>query len=305
MPASSLQDVLVDLLRAGRLGHAYLVSHSEQDSAERDVRVAVQALLCTQRSPQGSACGQCDSCLQVLSGNHPGLTWVDPDGASVKVAQMRSAQGSDRLRSAGGQLQVFVVSRAERLTLEAGNAILKWVEEPGPDRLFLLMTAALQGVLPTLRSRCMTLRLAAASTTGIADALATKLGQERFVQACASMVELTAAALARRVDAWQVVGRTVAKLRLTGEEALQFVDAWMALQGDVVQVLFHGQAQTGLCELTDLQKLTHGVGAEQVAEFALLLAEQRRRLLSHVNVQASFEAMLIGMASQGEGQAER
>jgi len=305
MPATSLQDVLVDLSRVGRLGHAYLVYHSEQDSAERDVRAAVQALLCTQPSPQGSACGECDACLQVLSGNHQGLTWVDPDGASVKVAQMRSAQGADRLRSAGGQLQVFVVSRAERLTPEAGNAILKWVEEPGPDRLFLLMTAALQGVLPTLRSRCMTLRLAAAPTTGTADMLASKFGQERFVQACAAMVELTASALARRLDAWQVVGRTVVKLRLTGEEALQFVDAWMALLGDVLQVMFHGQARTGLCELTDLQKLTHGIRAEQVAELALLLAEQRRRLLSHVNVQASFEAMLIGIAGKGEGQAER
>ncbi|MCY0875667.1 MAG: hypothetical protein OWT28_05305 [Firmicutes bacterium] len=278
-----------------RLGHAYILEHPVRERSEAVAQNLCQSLLCTARAVDGTPCGVCDACVQVRSGNHPGLIWVEPDGASLKIAQMRAALRLDRHQTGREGMHIIVLSDAGRLTPEAGNAILKWVEEPGEARLFLLLTRAQSAILSTLRSRCQVVRLRSEQEGLEArwETLRTQLGDERFAQAQKLMVELTVAWAARDRTAWQSVSTELGRIKLTGDEALYFVDAWMTLFREIVAVRASAD-QSRLRELAPgLHALDARADAGWLAQCVLALADQRRRLQSHVSPVTAFEALLI------------
>jgi DNA polymerase III subunit delta' len=117
----------------------------------------------------GDACGQCEDCILVDAGTHPDLHLIyrqlnkqHPDSTIRK--QKALILGVDVIRyflidRAGrkpsrGRAKVFVVREAERLNESAQNALLKTLEEPPPDTFIILLTDALERMLPTTRSRC-------------------------------------------------------------------------------------------------------------------------------------------------------
>lgn len=277
-----------------QLGHAYILQHPNRLHLQEIARALVQSLLCTKRLADGTPCGECPACVQVRSGNHTGLTWVEPDGASLKIAQMRAALRMDRHQTGPDGMHIIVLDDAGRLTAEAGNAILKWVEEPGVARLFLFLTPTQSALLPTLRSRCQLLRLDAHELLVRErwNTLRTLLGDERFADAQKLMVELTLAWAAKEVNAWQLVHSQLARLKLTGEEALHFVDTWMALLRALTTARVQGAGE--------LEELAPGLSARAMqadavwlAQCTLALADLRRRLQSHVSPLLAFEALLI------------
>lgn len=303
MDETSIIEMFTRLTSTDRLGHAYILQHPSAGVLTGMARTLAQSLLCEKREERGMPCGECSSCLQLLSGNHPGLIWTVPDGASVKIAQMRTAIAQDRHRASREGKHIIVIAEAQRMTLEAGNSILKWVEEPAEGRLFLLLTPSLSGILPTLRSRSVPIRVQLAKETqGVNEevsALSALLGEDRFALAQTVMVELTKAIAEKRLGAWQLFSGRFAKLKLTGEEVYGFLDCLLLLLRDAALVKLGGQAKTNLMAPQELQEIVHSTSAEWLAEASLLLAEQRRRLLSHVTMQLSLEAMFINMLTNG------
>lgn len=103
-------------------------------------------------------CGQCRSCRKIESGNHPDLIRVHPTGAMVRIDQIRELCRILAMKPYEARYRVVVISEANRMNAEAGNALLKMLEEP-PDRTILILTApAVADVLPTIVSRCRHIR---------------------------------------------------------------------------------------------------------------------------------------------------
>lgn len=115
------------------------------------------------------ACGKCEDCILVDAGTHPDLHLIyrqlnkqHPDSTIRK--QKALVLGVDVIRhflieranrkATRGRAKVFVVREAERLNESAQNALLKTLEEPPPDTFIILLTDALDRMLPTTRSRC-------------------------------------------------------------------------------------------------------------------------------------------------------
>jgi len=150
------------------------------------------ALLCENRSPSGDACGTCVACRWIASGSHPDLLAVRPE--AVQIAEGLEAEGDaggeeedgpgpdkkgkrapskeiriEQIRKLGealtvsshrGGARVVLLYPGEALNQASGNALLKILEEPPADTLFLLVSDRAERILPTVRSRCRQLALA-------------------------------------------------------------------------------------------------------------------------------------------------
>ena len=177
-----------------RGAHALLL-HGMAGIGKKHLALDVAAgLLCERPGPLGQPCRQCASCHWFASGNHPDARVVVPDAlAELRPASSDGevdAEDAAEVESAGertrrrreivldqvrglndfmaisthrGGRRVAVIAPAEDLRIEAANRLLKLLEEPPPASVFVLATDALDAVLPTIRSRCVLVRVAAPS----------------------------------------------------------------------------------------------------------------------------------------------
>ena len=85
--------------------------------------------------------------------NAPDCIRVKPEGNSIKIAQIRNLQ-SDIVIKPHKKYKIYIIDKAEKMTLEAQNALLKTLEEPPEYAIIILVTNNKEGLLPTIRSRC-------------------------------------------------------------------------------------------------------------------------------------------------------
>lgn len=157
------QQTVWDRLRAQhqqqRLPHALLLIEPGGCGHSRLALALAQYLLCKQ--PQATACGQCKTCLLLAQDNHPDFVRIEPEsaGKAIRVDQIRKLVDFAAASAQQGGYRVVLLEPAERMNVNAANALLKVLEEPGEDSLFLLLSERPGRVLPTVRSRCQQLRL--------------------------------------------------------------------------------------------------------------------------------------------------
>lgn len=143
--------LLQNSLRTDKLSHAYIFA-GPRGSGRRDMaRAFAAALFCSRRGDE--ACGQCLECRKLAHGNHPDLFWIEPDGASIKIDQIRELQQQFAYRSSASGTKIYVLNEAERLTTQAANSLLKFLEEPQTPAIGILLTDNGQALLPTIQSR--------------------------------------------------------------------------------------------------------------------------------------------------------
>jgi DNA polymerase-3 subunit delta' len=154
----------------GSMSHAWLFTGPPGSGRSVAARALAAALQC-ERDDVG--CGECSGCRAVRSGTHPDVHSVVPEGLSIGVAEMRAVVGTAARRPALGRWQVVVIEDADRLTEQAGNALLKAVEEPPERTVFLLCAPSTHpdDVSVTLRSRCRLVTLRTPPADAVADVL--------------------------------------------------------------------------------------------------------------------------------------
>ena len=194
----TLPEALGRLLEAGRLPHAVLLQGAQPQALHDTALFIAKRLLCA--NPQGaSPCGVCRVCTSFDAGSNPDLSVTSPDGAFVKVDQIRALRDAAMLSSLGRLGRVFVIESADLMTVQAQNALLKLLEEPPPG-VTLLLTAAQPGaLLPTVLSRVSLFRLeqeACAPKEALAQELVERLCEHDYY----GLMKLQPALCARRED---------------------------------------------------------------------------------------------------------
>jgi DNA polymerase III subunit delta' len=149
---------LKQLLGVAKLPHALLFSGMEGVGKVALAREFAKVLNCT-NVQNLDACDGCGSCLKMRDGHHPDLVWVKSDGATIKLDQIRSLKQRLSFRPFEGKWRIVIIEDAQNLREEAGNALLKLLEEPPKQNLFLLTVLEPQMLLPTIVSRCCHIRL--------------------------------------------------------------------------------------------------------------------------------------------------
>lgn len=162
----ALYDGLIRTLEEGSFVHAYLLSGASGMGKRTLSRLMAQYLLCTGET---KPCGTCPACIQVRDGNHPDVITVTPGKplspdvkaglAGIPVDEIRYVNGLVGQHTFVGGRRIVIVERAEKMNPPAQNALLKTLEEPPADTVFLLLTESPELLLPTIVSRCRAMKL--------------------------------------------------------------------------------------------------------------------------------------------------
>ena len=136
------------------LGASYLFIGQDY-SLVRDI---IKLISCSQAS-----CGSCWDCRQIQNLTHPDLLAIEPQGLSIKIESIREAIKFLSLKSFALGRKVILIQEGQFLTPAAANAFLKTLEEPPRNSLIMICVSKLEGLLPTIISRCRKIYLPALS----------------------------------------------------------------------------------------------------------------------------------------------
>lgn len=142
------------LLEAERMPHALMLAGPGEIGKLHLARLLAQRLLCDQ--PLVGPCGECKNCHLFVTGSHPDVCQVGPEKTDgpIKVDQVRQLGEFAARTAARGYWRVILVEPAEAMNVNAANAFLKTLEEPGEGTVVLLVSHQPGLTLPTIRSRC-------------------------------------------------------------------------------------------------------------------------------------------------------
>lgn len=170
LPRTRAVEGLARQVAADEVAHAWLLL-GPAGSGKRPTAVAMGAALNCSIEPR-VGCGDCSVCLRVQRRRFPDVHHIVPEGPIIPVDVVREIIVPEAARSPfEGRTKVFVIEEAERMNAAAQNALLKTLEEPQPDTVFILISDDEDEILETIRSRCRIVRLDAIPEARIVELL--------------------------------------------------------------------------------------------------------------------------------------
>jgi DNA polymerase-3 subunit delta' len=312
-------------LAAGRVHHAYLFDGPEGVGKERTAFGLAQALVCERRAPgSADACGTCSACVRAVPRQgeqrplHPDVMVLErglydpasigrrlPETQDISIDQVRTiVLARAAFPPHEGRAKVFVVRRAEELSISAANALLKTLEEPGARTHFVLLSSLGDALLPTIRSRTQRVRFGPLPDAVVASLLVERgFAEERAakIAGLAGGSMATAVALGdpdASVRREEFVGRALESLA-SGDTAGLLELAEEAKKGDDKELVFK-QIEALAAALAGQARTAAGA-RDRTADIAAarhaLALEAMRQLEANAAVQLAVEAMLLRMRS--------
>ena len=138
-----------------KAANAYLLTGPKEAVLNEHARTFLLRLFCENKT----GCGQCRACKKVSTHNFLDIAYIGPDGQHIKIGAIRSLNEFLVKRPQEGDHRAIVISRAELMTPQAQNCLLKPLEEPPAQTVFILLARSLGGMLPTVVSRCRVVKL--------------------------------------------------------------------------------------------------------------------------------------------------
>lgn len=138
----------------GRLAHAYLFEGMRGTGKKEVSLLLAKSLFCVHPIDSYIPCEECHNCKRINSGNHPDIHIVEPDGLSIKKQQIHDLQEEFSKTGVESKRKIYTLVHADRMTVNAANSLLKFLEEPNSDTTAILLTEQAQQILPTILSRC-------------------------------------------------------------------------------------------------------------------------------------------------------
>lgn len=148
-----------DAVQQNKVSHAYILNGQRGSGKKMLAKLFAMTLQCESGKPE--PCGECRSCLQANSGNQPDIITVKHEKpASISVDDVRTQVNGDiMIKPYSSPYKIYIIPEADLMTAQAQNAILKTIEEPPEYAVIFLLTENADSLLPTIRSRCVMLKL--------------------------------------------------------------------------------------------------------------------------------------------------
>jgi DNA polymerase III delta' subunit len=277
------------VVSSDEVAHAWLLL-GPPGSGKRLTAQAMAAALNCPEAP-GTGCGECSTCLRTIRRRHPDVHHVVPEGPLIPVDVIRESVIPEAARSPfEGRRKVFIIEEADRMNDPAQNALLKTLEEPQPDTVFILITDKEEDLLETIRSRCRVVRLEAVSEERIVQMLRSEGVSESEAHLAARLsdgdveraraIALDDATVARRRLWTGIPGRLVSAV-----DALDAAEEVLAEARSAVREREAAQ-KTQIVELAEAMGEGRGTAAARNA-----LAKRHKRELRRVEEEVLGEAL--------------
>ena len=142
-----------------KVSHAYIINGQRGSGKKMLANLFAMTLQCEKQGAE--PCGECHSCKQAITGNHPDIIRVTHEKPNtISVDDIRTQVNNDiQIKPYSGFYKIYIIAEADLLTVQAQNALLKTIEEPPEYAVIFLLTENAQGLLPTITSRCVMLKL--------------------------------------------------------------------------------------------------------------------------------------------------
>jgi len=245
-------------------------------------------------------------------GVHPDLLQINPTGEAIKIGQIREIQRSIAFKPYEARWRVVIVDGAERMTREAANAFLKTLEEPPQSTSIILIAAALEGLPPTVLSRCQRITFNPLSDeeakkvladhlppeeihvrvplSGGSPGRALRMDGEEVVRARSALPATLSPSVGRRLHLAQELARQEGR----GSMFLEILEGWLR---DLI--VYRETGDTGMLLNRDLVDEVKRIASQQKTEsllrdfWSILWIQQG--IEAHGNLQLSLESALLGI----------
>ncbi|WP_311472830.1 DNA polymerase III subunit delta' [uncultured Actinomyces sp.] len=260
---------------ASAMTHAWLITGPPGSGRSNAARAFAAALQCTGKVP---GCGRCKPCRDVMAGSHPDVVRLATDKLLITMDEVKELIGQAQRRPWTGSWRVILVEDADRMAERTTNVLLKSIEEPPPQTVWLLCTPSADDVLPTIRSRCRLVTLRIPPADAVAELLVRRDGADPEVAARAARASQSHIGLARHLakdpGAWERRRRLLlapVSLRSVGDAVLAAADLVEAAEAEAKETT----AERDAAERTALLRT---LGLEGDARIPPALRAQVRQL---------------------------
>lgn len=144
---------LKNAINHNQLAHAFLFTGPRGVGKTTCARILAKTINCENRTPEGEACNECNSCQSFDQGTSLNIHELDA-ASNNSVEDIRNLTDQIRFAPQAGKYKVYIIDEVHMLSSSAFNAFLKTLEEPPPFAIFILATTEKHKILPTILSRC-------------------------------------------------------------------------------------------------------------------------------------------------------
>lgn len=146
-----IKDTLEKAISQNKTSHSYLFIGIQGIGKKMLAIEFAKMLLCINDI---KPCNKCKSCIEFDTNNNPDFSYIEPDGNSIKIEQIRDLQKKIQEKPIISERKIYIINDADLMTQEAQNCLLKTLEEPPEFATIILIGANETAFLPTIKSRC-------------------------------------------------------------------------------------------------------------------------------------------------------
>ncbi|MBM3934456.1 MAG: DNA polymerase III subunit delta' [SAR202 cluster bacterium] len=314
----------------GRLSHAFLFAGPPQIGKITLATDLAKAVNCLAEDMPARPCGECRQCRRIERGSHADVRIVrlikDESTGKMKtmvgIEQVLEIQKEASLKPFEGRYRVFIFECADRLSLDAANALLKTLEEP-PDQVIIILLAPESALmLPTVLSRCQTLELRPVPVPAITEQLVGRFnvdagraeeiarlsdGRPGWAIEAATRPEMLQEIAARIETAEKLMGASLSeRFEIAADLATVFtrdreagrkdVATWMEWWRDVLLVKGGAGAHVKhISRMNSLSAVASGMTIEQIAAVVNALQQTAGLMERNVNARLALEGLMLAM----------
>lgn len=159
-----MKEHLQNVLKLNKVSHAYIINGERSSGKEFIAKIFAAALQCENPDTASGItepCQVCHSCRQMATGNQPDVLYISHEKpGTIGVEDIRGQiNGTVAIKPYSSPRKVYIMNEAEKMTVQAQNALLKTLEEPPEYTVILLLTTNMDTLLPTILSRCVLLNM--------------------------------------------------------------------------------------------------------------------------------------------------
>ena len=156
---------LTGFLQSGNIPHALLFSGIDGIGKKKTALAFTMAINCqtmpirpSRETECSEPCGACRPCKKIVAGQHPDVLVLEPEKSRIKISAIRDLARALTVKPYEARQRVVIIDQAHAMNPQAGNALLKLLEEPPAKTILILIAVNTFSLLPTIVSRCQQVR---------------------------------------------------------------------------------------------------------------------------------------------------
>jgi DNA polymerase III subunit delta' len=249
----NVMKMLKNSLLKNRVAHAYIFEGGK-GTGKKDVALLFAKSIFCLHLHEYKPCNTCINCRRIDSSNHPDVHYIEPDGLSIKKEQIQHLQSEFTKTGLESNRKLYIIEHVDKMTVNAANSLLKFLEEPSNDTYAVLLTEHVHKLLNTIVSRCQIISFRSLTPDDLRDKLMENGVSQAFASLLAQLTNDLEEALRLYEDEWFGLARKLViqlneTLATRPQQSLLFIhEKWMQHFSE------KGQVELGLSMLLMLYR---------------------------------------------------